>query len=165
MFKRYKNLGGNSSIECFEIGRDYIALVFKGMKHMYVYPLALLGSNNYTQMVFLAERGQGLRGYASANCNKSYSHALVNVGATDPSYLSTRSGGCFHVRVIDRYQGTFYSLNQRSIDAAIKDVKTKAGLPAGLSLGSFCQIVWTPSPIDEAEMDMFDDSAVIPTRS
>jgi hypothetical protein len=69
--ERYKNLNGDSGVVSYEIGTDYIWVVFlDGTRYLYTY--ARTGAQNVEQMKRLATDGRGLSTFISAN------HAVRN---------------------------------------------------------------------------------------
>lgn len=60
----YKNLGGNSNVEAYEIGDDSILVKFGGdtCRH-YLYTYESCGEAEVKKMKTLAEAGQGLGGF------------------------------------------------------------------------------------------------------
>lgn len=70
--KMYKNLGGNSNIKCYEIGDDYIAVIFFGTPKIYRYTYASAGNYHVENMKELAERGIGLNSYIMNNTRFLY---------------------------------------------------------------------------------------------
>lgn len=59
--QKYKNLGGNSNVESYEIGDDYITVKFGSGSH-YMYTYDVTGVSAVEQMKILAKAGQGLGG-------------------------------------------------------------------------------------------------------
>lgn len=55
----YKNLGGNSNVQAYEIGPDYIAVQFGGGR-CYMYNYEVTGKAAVEEMKTLALAGQGL---------------------------------------------------------------------------------------------------------
>lgn len=75
--KRYKNLGKDSGIYAYEIGRDYIKVQFIKYKHIYTYDYLRPGKPHVDQMKSLAEKGEGLNEYINRNAKKNYSRKEV----------------------------------------------------------------------------------------
>ncbi len=73
--KAYKNLAGTSAITHYDIGADYIDLVFKGGK-TYRYTYAEPGAIHVEQMKALAASGGGLTTYLNQNVRKNYALRL-----------------------------------------------------------------------------------------
>jgi len=61
--ERYRNLGGNSGILGFEIGKDSITVVFKKGKKPYTYSYIIAGEKHVENMKILARKGLGLHSY------------------------------------------------------------------------------------------------------
>lgn len=61
MFKKYKNVSGNSGIDTYQIGDTYIIIKFlKGEHKYYKYTYQVTGKNDVEQMKLLAGLGIGL---------------------------------------------------------------------------------------------------------
>lgn len=60
----YKNLSGQSAVESYEIGEDFIVVKFKAPSRtggtLYKYTYASTGRDNVEHMKALAEAGEGL---------------------------------------------------------------------------------------------------------
>ena len=69
--ERYLNLGGNSGVEAYEIGEDYIRVQFSDGS-VYLYTYASAGREHIERMKELARRGQGLNGYINRYVRKAY---------------------------------------------------------------------------------------------
>jgi hypothetical protein len=61
--KRYRNLGGDSGVASYELGVDYINVVFKGGKKPYRWSYRKAGQQHVETMKQLAESGHGLNSY------------------------------------------------------------------------------------------------------
>jgi hypothetical protein len=61
--ERYRNAGGDSGVYAYEIGADYIAVMFSGTSRTYTYSYRKAGSSHVEQMKVLALRGSGLNSY------------------------------------------------------------------------------------------------------
>ena len=59
----YINLGGNSGVKSYEIGADYIDVLFYGNSRIYRYSYKRAGEKHVEQMKLLAIRGSGLNSY------------------------------------------------------------------------------------------------------
>lgn len=70
--KMYHNNGGNSNVKCYEIGDDYIDVVFYGTAKTYRYSYASAGRHHVEQMKKLAEQGEGLNSYIMKYARFSY---------------------------------------------------------------------------------------------
>jgi hypothetical protein len=69
--ERYKNLSGDSGVVSYEIGADFIWVMFSdGARYLYTYERT--GARNVEQMKQLARNGRGLSSFISAN------HAVRN---------------------------------------------------------------------------------------
>jgi len=60
---RYNNLGGDSGVASYELGTDYIIVVFKGGKKTYRWSYSKAGQQHVETMKQLAESGHGLNSY------------------------------------------------------------------------------------------------------
>lgn len=69
---RYMNLGGNSSVELYEIGHDYIAVTFYNSSKVYKYTYNSAGKDAVEYMKKLAKCGSGLNEYI--NCFVKYKY-------------------------------------------------------------------------------------------
>jgi hypothetical protein len=71
--KRYRNLSGNSGIEAYEIGEDFVRVRFHSGV-IYCYTEASVGARHLEALKRLAENGKGLSTYISRHddVNKRY---------------------------------------------------------------------------------------------
>lgn len=69
--ERYKNLGGTSGVDSFEIGHGSITVRFKDGAH-YLYTDASAGAPNILEMQRLARNGQGLNSFIMRRVRKAY---------------------------------------------------------------------------------------------
>lgn len=67
----YKNLGGNSGVRLYEIGTDYIDIIFSGSL-VYRYSYKSPGKTEVEHMKKLALQGQGLNSYISRCIRSNY---------------------------------------------------------------------------------------------
>ncbi len=67
----YKNLGGDSGIDSYEIGADSITVRFKDGS-FYLYTAQSAGAANIEEMKALAEAGRGLNGFIKRRVNKLF---------------------------------------------------------------------------------------------
>lgn len=72
MFIPYKDIDGDSNVECFEIGGDYIAVKFCGTAKIYKYSYGKAGVVNVETMKKLAVSGDGLNSFINTNCKYLY---------------------------------------------------------------------------------------------
>lgn len=72
MFEQYKNINGNSNIESFMIGEDFISVKFNGSSKVYVYSYTSAGKIHVENMKVLARKGSGLNSYINTNCRMLY---------------------------------------------------------------------------------------------
>lgn len=70
----YRNLSGDSGVEAFEIGDDFVAVRFKSGT-VYWYTAASVGARHLAALKRLAERGQGLSTYISQHAEVSEGYA------------------------------------------------------------------------------------------
>jgi hypothetical protein len=68
--ERYRNLSGDSGVEAFEIGPDFIAIRFR-LGAVYWYTRASVGAAHLDEMKRLASRGKGLSTYISTHTEVS----------------------------------------------------------------------------------------------
>jgi hypothetical protein len=67
----YRNVAGNSGVDAYEIGPDYITIKFSdGAVYRYTYASA--GQENVERMKGLAQAGQGLSTFISTTVSKLY---------------------------------------------------------------------------------------------
>jgi hypothetical protein len=72
--ERYRNLSGNSGVEAFEIGPDFIGVRFR-TGTVYWYTEASVGADHLHQLQRLAARGEGLSTYISTHPDVSGGYA------------------------------------------------------------------------------------------
>jgi hypothetical protein len=70
--KPYANRGGNSNVQSYEIGNDFIAVKFKGTSKIYVYSYSSAGSYNVDRAKQLAENGSGLNSHNNSNMKNDF---------------------------------------------------------------------------------------------
>lgn len=68
----YGNYSGNSNVESFEIGSDYIDVRFNGTAKIYRYSYRVAGRAEVEEMKKLAIQGKGLNGYINSNVKFKY---------------------------------------------------------------------------------------------
>lgn len=68
----YRNSGGDSGVESFEIGVDSIRVKFKGTLKSYRWSNLQAGRQHVEQMKELARRGSGLNAYINRNVKFKY---------------------------------------------------------------------------------------------
>lgn len=68
--ERYKNVGGDSGVTGYEIGKDFIKVWFNSNWYLYTYASA--GVENIEKMKKLAVAGDGLNAFINRNVRKSY---------------------------------------------------------------------------------------------
>ena len=71
MFIPYKNINNDSNVSSYEIGSDYIAVMFSNGS-VYVYSYRKAGKYHVDRMKALAVSGDGLNSYIVRNCSKLY---------------------------------------------------------------------------------------------
>lgn len=72
MFTLYKDINGDSNVESYLIGPDFISVKFYGTPQIYTYSYRSAGSGNVEIMKRLAESGDGLNAYINTHCRKLY---------------------------------------------------------------------------------------------
>lgn len=68
----YRNNGGSSGVSAFEIGSDYVRVLFKGNGKVYQYSYGRAGRNHVDNMKNLALSGSGLNSYINQNVKNSF---------------------------------------------------------------------------------------------
>jgi hypothetical protein len=69
---RYKNSGGNSGVNGYEIGEDISEVWFNGSAKSYTYSYGKAGRHHVENMKELAINGQGLNSYIMKNVAKLF---------------------------------------------------------------------------------------------
>lgn len=69
--ERYRNLGGDSGVAAYEVGNDFIRVMFSD-RSVYLYTDASAGSHNIREMKRLAREGQGLNAFINTTVQKKY---------------------------------------------------------------------------------------------
>ena len=64
---KYPNISGNSGVEAYRIGKDFIDIKFKDHKKPYRYYEVMIGEENFQQMCTLASKGVGLNTFINQN--------------------------------------------------------------------------------------------------
>ena len=67
----YRNLGGNSGVEAYEIGQDFIKVQFSDGS-VYMYTNKSAGAQNIERMKQLAVNGQGLNSFINTVVRNDY---------------------------------------------------------------------------------------------
>ena len=70
--ERYRNLGGDSGIIAYEIGIDYIIVVFSGTSRKYKYSYRNAGKSHVENMKLIAQHGSGLNSYIMKHVKNLY---------------------------------------------------------------------------------------------
>jgi hypothetical protein len=70
--ERYRNTGGDSGVDCYEIGADYIDIKFNGTSRSYRYSSGVAGSSNVEIIKRLARSGPGLNSFINLNVKFKY---------------------------------------------------------------------------------------------
>lgn len=73
--EQYRNIGGNSGVSAYEIGGDFIKVMFKDGS-LYLYNYGSTGQLNIETMKELAIRGTGLNSFISTTVRKNYAAKL-----------------------------------------------------------------------------------------
>ena len=72
----YKNLSGLSNVESYQIGEDFIIVLFKKRSNyganIYKYSYSSAGQQNIEYMKTLAQQGQGLNSFINTHVRKLY---------------------------------------------------------------------------------------------
>lgn len=74
---QYKNLRGNSNVQCFEILPQSIKVKFYNTARIYSYSYSRAGINNVETMKLLAKRGYGLNSYINRVCKYLYDNSFI----------------------------------------------------------------------------------------
>lgn len=72
VMEKYKNLNGDSGVEGFEIGSNFIRVKFKSNPRIYQYSYRKAGLNHVEKMKQLAQYGSGLNSYIDKNVKFLY---------------------------------------------------------------------------------------------
>ncbi len=72
MMEQYLNYSGESGVQEFEIGPEFIVLRFKRSPTRYLYDYFSAGKERVLEMVRLAKTGRGLATYVSRHVNGMY---------------------------------------------------------------------------------------------
>ena len=70
--EKYRNSGGDSGVDSFEIGDDYIKVKFTGTFKTYRWSHIRAGKHHVDKMKVLARRGSGLNAYINSNVKFKY---------------------------------------------------------------------------------------------
>lgn len=71
--EKYKNYGGDSNINAYEIGDDRITVVFdSGRYRNYLYTYNIPGREHVEKMKKLAQAGEGLNSYIKTRIGSNY---------------------------------------------------------------------------------------------
>ena len=73
--EKYKNTKGDSGVEFYEIGSDFIIVQFIN-DGTYLYNYQIPGSSHVERMKKLAIKGRGLSTYISINIKKKYAKKI-----------------------------------------------------------------------------------------
>lgn len=68
----YKDVDGDSNIEMYEIGPDFIIIKFYRTERLYTYTYESAGRIHVENMKKLAKHGNGLNSYVIRNCKSGY---------------------------------------------------------------------------------------------
>lgn len=69
--ERYRDIDGDSGVNAYEIGSDFIRVKFS-TGAIYLYTYASAGQINIDQMKILAQRGEGLNAFINTTVRKLY---------------------------------------------------------------------------------------------
>jgi hypothetical protein len=70
--EKYRNIGGNSGVSHYEIGTDYINVIFSKTGSMYTYSYQRAGNYHVENMKQLAQGGKGLNTYINKHVKNLY---------------------------------------------------------------------------------------------
>ena len=74
--QQYLNLGGDSGVEGYEIGDDYITVYFARSHKGYKYSYQSAGQTHVERMKQLAKAGNGLNEYINRNTRNLYERKM-----------------------------------------------------------------------------------------
>ena len=73
--KKYLDINGDSGVEAYDTGEDYISVLFKaGSARQYLYTNTVTGTHHVENMKKLAVNGNGLNSYINRNVKKNYAN-------------------------------------------------------------------------------------------
>lgn len=72
MMVRYRNASGNSGVDSYQIGDNYITIKFSGTFRSYTYSYNKAGRAHVEKMKSLAKQGSGLNSYVNNYVKFSY---------------------------------------------------------------------------------------------
>lgn len=72
MIKKYLDVNGDSGVDSYEIGVDYILVWFRNGTRAYKYSYTSAGPENVEQMKLLAEKGDGLHSFINRCVRDKY---------------------------------------------------------------------------------------------
>ncbi len=70
--QKYKDINGDSGVEAYEYGVDYINVKFTGTPKIYPYTYESAGEEHIEEMKRLADIGDGLNAYINRNVRDKY---------------------------------------------------------------------------------------------
>lgn len=71
----YRDVDGDSGVESYEIGDDWIRVTFsKGQQRHYTYTDDVTGADNVKHMKQLAASGEGLNSFINKHVKRLYAH-------------------------------------------------------------------------------------------
>lgn len=70
--EKYKNLGGDSGVAGYELGTDFIIVIFKNGKRPYRWSYRKAGEQHVENMKQLAKSGHGLNSYIMTRVKNLY---------------------------------------------------------------------------------------------
>lgn len=70
--QRYLDIDGDSNVEAYDIGPDYIRVKFYGTPKIYQYSYQKAGRENIETMKGLARSGEGLNSFINRSVKKLY---------------------------------------------------------------------------------------------
>lgn len=72
MFVKYKDIDDDSNVSMYEIGSDYISIIFNSAQRIYTYTYRSAGVHHVERMKVLAKTGDGLNAYVNKYCRNLY---------------------------------------------------------------------------------------------
>lgn len=72
IMQRYSNTGGSSGVHSYEIGENYVDVVFSSTRKTYRYSYSSAGRGNVETMKRLARSGSGLNAFINTNVKNLY---------------------------------------------------------------------------------------------
>ena len=72
MFIKFRDIDGDSNVSMYELGSDYISIIFNSTQRIYTYTYKSAGVHHVERMKALAKTGDGLNAYINKYCRNLY---------------------------------------------------------------------------------------------